>query len=136
MMIGFDVAPVAPKARLTLVKSGSTLSSHNLVPVAISDSKGVVIVGSLSLLRSAVLRAGCVLPRACGLGYNWPCKQASPLLVLVDCTRFGPNAPRVCRVRSDACRTHWQNNRRRAKFYGAAQCGSSFARVPWLATSN
>ncbi len=40
MMIGFDVAPVAPSARFVFTKSGSTESSQSLVPVAISDCRG------------------------------------------------------------------------------------------------
>ncbi len=43
MMIGFDVAPVAPKARLRFTKSGSIESSQTLVPDAISVCKGVGI---------------------------------------------------------------------------------------------
>src|SRR5690348_10886803 len=46
MMIGFEVAPVAPSARLVFTKSGSTESSQSLVPVAIRDCKGEVIASS------------------------------------------------------------------------------------------
>src|SRR5262249_6637891 len=42
-MIGLLVAPVAPSARLRLTSTGSTESSHSLVPHAISDSNGVVM---------------------------------------------------------------------------------------------
>ena len=41
-MIGFDVAPVAPNLRLAATRSGSMLSSQSFVPVAISDSSGVI----------------------------------------------------------------------------------------------
>src|SRR5262249_53214424 len=44
MMIGLDVAPVAPKARLRAISSGSTESSHSLVPQATSDCSGVMTV--------------------------------------------------------------------------------------------
>ena len=37
MMIGLEVAPVAPSGRLLATSSGSTESSQSLVPVAISD---------------------------------------------------------------------------------------------------
>ena len=43
MMIGFDVAPVAPSARLAATRSGSTESSQSLVPQATSDSRGVMV---------------------------------------------------------------------------------------------
>jgi hypothetical protein len=42
MMIGFEVAPVAPWDRFSLIRSGSTESSHNLVPVAASDCNEVM----------------------------------------------------------------------------------------------
>ena len=41
MMIGLDVAPVAPQARLAATSSGSTESSHSFVPQATRDCKGV-----------------------------------------------------------------------------------------------
>ncbi len=37
MMMGLEVAPVAPSARFVFTKSGSIESSHSLVPVAIKD---------------------------------------------------------------------------------------------------
>ena len=40
MMIGFDVAPVAPSARFLTTRSGSIESSQSLVPDAISDRSG------------------------------------------------------------------------------------------------
>ena len=43
-MMGFDVAPVAPRARLSRTKSGSMESSHNLVPDSIRDRKPVAMV--------------------------------------------------------------------------------------------
>src|SRR5262245_62119244 len=43
MMIGFDVAPVAPKPRLRAISSGSTESSQSLVPEATRDCSGVMI---------------------------------------------------------------------------------------------
>lgn len=42
-MVGFDVAPVTPQARLRATASGSTESNHAFVPVAISDARGVVL---------------------------------------------------------------------------------------------
>ena len=47
MMIGLEVAPVAPLARFLAISSGSTESSHSLVPHATSDWSGVM--GSLPL---------------------------------------------------------------------------------------
>ena len=44
MMIGFEVAPVAPSARLRAISSGSTESSQSLVPEATSDCSGVMAV--------------------------------------------------------------------------------------------
>ncbi len=45
-MIGFDVAPVAPSARFSRTKSGSTESSHSLVPEAINDCSDELIASS------------------------------------------------------------------------------------------
>ena len=42
MMMGLEVAPVAPSARLLAIKSGSTESSQTLVPDAASDCSGVI----------------------------------------------------------------------------------------------
>ena len=39
-MIGFDVAPVAPKTRFEAINSGSMESSHSFVPEATSDWSG------------------------------------------------------------------------------------------------
>src|SRR5947209_5550468 len=44
MMIGLDVAPVAPQARLRATSSGSTESSQTLVPAEIRDCNGVVMM--------------------------------------------------------------------------------------------
>src|SRR5579859_2281707 len=46
MMIGLDVAPEAPRARLRATSSGSTESSHSLVPLAIRLCSGVVMAHS------------------------------------------------------------------------------------------
>src|ERR1700760_856416 len=43
MMIGLDVAPVAPFARLVAISTGSTESSHSLVPHATRDWSGVMV---------------------------------------------------------------------------------------------
>ncbi len=59
MMIGFEVAPVAPLAAVSLAtRSGSTESSHSLVPDATSDCSGVmgglrVVFGSQAILVAA-----------------------------------------------------------------------------------
>src|SRR5437899_178562 len=50
IIMGFEVAPVAPSARLRVTRSGSIESSHSLVPVAISDCSGVGIQISRSEL--------------------------------------------------------------------------------------
>src|SRR5690348_11853683 len=42
MIIGLEVAPVAPQARFAFTSSGSTESSHNFVPQATSDCNGVI----------------------------------------------------------------------------------------------
>src|SRR5436190_24379974 len=42
IMIGLDVAPLAPQARLRCTSSGSIESSHSFVPQATSDSSGVM----------------------------------------------------------------------------------------------
>src|SRR5207244_3750973 len=44
MMIGLDVAPVPPQARCFDTSSGSIEPSHNFVPEAIRDCKGVVTI--------------------------------------------------------------------------------------------
>ena len=44
MMIGFEVAPVAPCDRFSLMRSGSTESSHSFVPDAASDCNGVMCI--------------------------------------------------------------------------------------------
>ena len=46
MMIGFEVAPVAPSARLVRTKSGSIESSQSFVPLATNDSKGVEMLAT------------------------------------------------------------------------------------------
>ena len=43
MMIGLEVAPVAPRARLRSTRSGSIESSHSLVPLAMSDCSGLAM---------------------------------------------------------------------------------------------
>src|SRR5262249_2672083 len=43
LMMGLEVAPVAPKAGFLATAWGSTESSHTFVPLAINDCKGVVI---------------------------------------------------------------------------------------------
>src|SRR5581483_1202869 len=43
-MIGLDVAPVAPQARLRATSSGSMESSHSFVPAAMSDCNGVSVL--------------------------------------------------------------------------------------------
>src|SRR5262249_55937667 len=63
MMIGLDVAPVAPSARLRATSSGSTESSQSFVPQAIRDWSGVVMSGSGKQLgrrrrSGAVVRTG------------------------------------------------------------------------------
>ena len=42
MMMGLDVAPVAPLRGCVATSSGSTESSQSLVPQATSDSRGVI----------------------------------------------------------------------------------------------
>src|SRR5229473_3701799 len=53
-MMGFEVAPVAPRARFFLMRSGSIESSHSLVPLAIKDFRGLM----------GYLRCGSWLPFA------------------------------------------------------------------------
>ena len=43
MMMGLDVAPVAPSLRLRAISSGSTESSQSLVPAFTSDCSGVMV---------------------------------------------------------------------------------------------
>ena len=45
-MIGFEVAPLAPRAKFLATKSGSMESSHSLVPLAIKDLSGELIVAT------------------------------------------------------------------------------------------
>src|SRR5258708_5596998 len=51
---GLDVAPVAPQARFSRTKSGSTESSHSFVPVATRDLSGAAI-GTSVILRKGRL---------------------------------------------------------------------------------
>src|SRR5258708_40263189 len=58
MMIGLEVAPVAPHLRFWVTASGSTESSHNLVPVAMSDLSGSTsIFQSSRVMRSSPVRS-------------------------------------------------------------------------------
>ena len=52
MMIGLEVAPVAPRARFVATASGSMESSHSLVPQAIRDRSGLVMI-VISTLKEA-----------------------------------------------------------------------------------
>src|SRR5579864_7542043 len=54
-MIGLEVAPLAPQARLRATSSGSTESSHSLVPQAMRDCNGVVMALLLSRAKSALV---------------------------------------------------------------------------------
>src|SRR6476646_7086410 len=47
-MVGFEVAPVTPHARLLFMCSGSTPSSQTFVPVAISDARDIVALLSMN----------------------------------------------------------------------------------------
>src|SRR5262249_54994994 len=47
MMMGLDVAPVAPQARLRDTSVGSIESSHSLVPERTSDSNGVMVTSPI-----------------------------------------------------------------------------------------
>ncbi len=91
MMIGLDVAPVAPKARLAATSLGSTESSHSLVPQATRDCSGV--------------RSGMV--RSCGKGagrrpYYRKWKETESLVVTTEASapddaprQTGSPAPRT-----------------------------------------
>ena len=57
MMIGFDVAPVAPNARLLTTKSGSTESSQSFVPAWMMDESGEdmeISLGRFTQMRNRV----------------------------------------------------------------------------------
>src|SRR5579883_951805 len=60
MMIGLEVAPVAPKARFVFTSVGSTESSHSFVPVATSDCNGV-----RAAINFAPKLGGCVESPPC-----------------------------------------------------------------------
>jgi hypothetical protein len=74
-MIGFEVAPVAPMARLAVTSRGSTESNQSFVPAAINDCKGVSCAMALLpengvkqksevRMQNAELKNGRVFPSA------------------------------------------------------------------------
>ena len=66
MMIGLEVAPVAPQARLWATSSGSMESNHSFVPEAISDWSGMLMI---FLRRKFVsLATGDFLKKGTGTG--------------------------------------------------------------------
>src|SRR2546421_330288 len=74
-MMGFEVAPVAPRARLLLTRSGSMESSHSLVPVATRDFRALTGeppargTGDGGCFTEDYSRAGADLRAACGNGH-------------------------------------------------------------------
>src|SRR5215212_11451110 len=66
MIIGFDVAPVAPSARFVFTKSGSIESSQSLVPVAMRDCSGELIASSFGGSLIEVFRLIEIISQAAG----------------------------------------------------------------------
>ena len=63
-MIGLEVAPVAPRARLVRTRSGSTESSQSLVPEAMSDASGDVMASSFLFRWVDSNQCTAIRPRA------------------------------------------------------------------------
>src|SRR5687767_14569245 len=80
MMIGLEVAPVAPRARFCLTSSGSTESSQSLVPAWMIDCSGLGISGGFLTGRECRLgvEGNCIRLREPFL-YAWRVPAADPL---------------------------------------------------------